>query len=193
MTSSALTRPTTILRFTILLFSIVTIILLGLAYRLTGPAADWEFYGDGPGRAFPAMCFAAVAWSIIWSATAVGMTLGHVDYHPGVEIGLDFLGLGFNWGFAGALISWCVYMNHTASICDEDHGRYQQKYDKLCRQGKTLDGLEYSSGAFLLLIGCCHLIIFIEACRAAHNRRIQSKQDLSIELGQKSSNAGSGR
>ncbi len=47
MTSSALTRPTTILRFTILLFSIVTIILLGLAYRLTGPAADWEFYGDG--------------------------------------------------------------------------------------------------------------------------------------------------
>lgn len=103
------------------------------------------------------------------------MTLGHVDYHPGkalmgesgnfsehsltrslcvgVEIGLDFLGLGFNWGFAGALISWCVYMNHTASICDEDHGQYQQKYDKLCRQGKTLDGLEYSSGAFLLLIG----------------------------------------
>ena len=53
-----------VLRILIILMSAITVILLGLAFRLSGATADWEFYADGLGPVYVCMAFAAVSFPL---------------------------------------------------------------------------------------------------------------------------------
>ena len=61
---------------------------------------------------------------------------------------MDLVGLGANWGFGGALIAVCVWMNWTEYICG-----YSDRSAEECRQGRLLNGFEYGSGALMMLTG----------------------------------------
>ncbi|KAK5174462.1 uncharacterized protein LTR77_001542 [Saxophila tyrrhenica] len=177
-------KPSTWLRMSIVILSAVAAILLGLAYPLTGAGANWVFYADGITQVCVAITFIAAGWSITWSVVALGLAFFGINWHPGVDITLDFIGLGVDVGFAANLMAWIAYVIDTNYLCDEGYpGGYG--YKKGCEQGKQLGGYVYSSGALLLLAGCCHLALFVMACKATHVRLAEEKRQALERRGDK--------
>lgn len=162
-------KPTMIIRVTILILNIIVAALLGVAYALAYDGANGWFYADGLGPSLIGICWTAVssrqfyiyslrcltwqkvAWSILWPGIALGLAIFHVQYHPGVDIGLDLFGIGLSWGFAIQLIVWTKDADWTRDWCESEYGYPGET--RFCKPARRLDGLEYSSGALLLLAG----------------------------------------
>ena len=80
------------------------------------------------------------------------MLLFHGPYHPGVDIGLDFISWGLAWGFAITILMWTAEMDYP------DDCQYEYKTPGFCPHAKTLMAMEVLSSILALVYGYVFLL-----------------------------------
>lgn len=188
---SRLTTRWAIVRHVSNILSLAILIMLTALLSIVNMDSTW-FYADGMGVVNVLVPLGAVnlplllntrnrtppnlskqnCWSILWNTISLCLTLFLGWYHPGADIAMDFVTMGMNFGMGGMLIAWVAplpsnYYSTADALCEKDN--YYDTYDaQACSDSKTVDGVEWTAGVLLLIVGyvlpsAFHMLLWGEA------------------------------
>lgn len=150
MALSALLTPWSLVRLAALILSLTGIIMLASILPTINAHID-ILYAYDVETLYPALAFAGLAWTALYAGAWLFKVLadGGRAWHPGIDVALDFIGWGLNWGMGGLLLAWIADPDFLRDACGDD-GLYVERD---CRLARLVTGVEWTVGLLTIIVG----------------------------------------